>query len=453
MYTGMLRSRLLDQRLLPLQRQGRIGFYIGATGQEAGVIAGAHAIGPEDWFVPGLRETSAAPVPRASRCARTWPRSSATPTTSAQGRQMPCHSGSRASHHIVMSSCVSSQLPHATGIAMAAKITRRHGRGAGLLRRRRHQRGGLPRRPELRRRLQGAGGVRLPEQPVGHLHAARAADRRPRPSPSRGWPTACPRCASTATTCSPCTPPSSEAVDRARAGGGPTLHRGLTYRLGAHSSSDDPTRYRDEAEPEAWREKDPAGPLPQDLAGRPRASSPRQSEAALAAELEREIREAIAAEEAAAPPPLPSLIEDVYAEPTPAPARAAGRPRARARQQAAGVTGRDGLAWPLPGGLRYKPPRGSGNPSRRRSGDRRRPRRLRRRHPPRPAGQEGPGGREGQGRRHLPQRRLHPVQGADQRLQAVRQAPPRRRHRHPRRQPARRHGARCRPGRTRWSAS
>ena len=60
MYTGMLRSRLLDQRLLPLQRQGRIGFYIGATGQEAGVIAGAHAIGPEDWFVPGLRETSAA---------------------------------------------------------------------------------------------------------------------------------------------------------------------------------------------------------------------------------------------------------------------------------------------------------------------------------------------------------------------------------------------------------
>ena len=60
MYTGMLRSRLLDQRLLPLQRQGRIGFYIGATGQEAGVIAGAHAIGPEDYFVPGLRETSAA---------------------------------------------------------------------------------------------------------------------------------------------------------------------------------------------------------------------------------------------------------------------------------------------------------------------------------------------------------------------------------------------------------
>jgi len=57
MYTGMLRSRLLDQRMLPLQRQGRIGFYIGATGQEAGIIAGAHAIGPQDYFVPGLRET------------------------------------------------------------------------------------------------------------------------------------------------------------------------------------------------------------------------------------------------------------------------------------------------------------------------------------------------------------------------------------------------------------
>ncbi len=48
-----------------------------------------------------------------------------------------------------------------------------------------------------------------------------------------------------------------EAVDRARAGEGPTLIEAYTYRLGAHTTADDPTVYRDEAEVEAWRDKDP----------------------------------------------------------------------------------------------------------------------------------------------------------------------------------------------------
>ena len=47
------------------------------------------------------------------------------------------------------------------------------------------------------------------------------------------------------------------AVDRARSGGGPTLIEALTYRLGAHSTADDPTRYRQAAEVEPWRAQDP----------------------------------------------------------------------------------------------------------------------------------------------------------------------------------------------------
>src|SRR5207237_6884341 len=47
------------------------------------------------------------------------------------------------------------------------------------------------------------------------------------------------------------------AVDRARSGGAPTLVECETYRIGAHSSSDDPTRYRDEREVETWRKRDP----------------------------------------------------------------------------------------------------------------------------------------------------------------------------------------------------
>src|SRR5205085_9048814 len=47
------------------------------------------------------------------------------------------------------------------------------------------------------------------------------------------------------------------AVDQARSGGGPTLVECETYRIGAHSSSDDPTRYRDEREVATWRKRDP----------------------------------------------------------------------------------------------------------------------------------------------------------------------------------------------------
>jgi pyruvate dehydrogenase E1 component alpha subunit len=47
------------------------------------------------------------------------------------------------------------------------------------------------------------------------------------------------------------------ALDRARSGGGPTLVEAFTYRMGAHTTSDDPTRYRTTAEGEAWKLKDP----------------------------------------------------------------------------------------------------------------------------------------------------------------------------------------------------
>src|SRR5438270_9218559 len=58
-----------------------------------------------------------------------------------------------------------------------------------------------------------------------------------------------------------------EAVDRARTGGGPTLVECETYRIGAHSSSDDPTRYRDENEVTAWKKRDPIEALRSKLVG------------------------------------------------------------------------------------------------------------------------------------------------------------------------------------------
>jgi len=47
------------------------------------------------------------------------------------------------------------------------------------------------------------------------------------------------------------------ALERARAGGGPTLIEAFTYRMGAHTTSDDPTKYRRREEEESWRARDP----------------------------------------------------------------------------------------------------------------------------------------------------------------------------------------------------
>lgn len=57
-----------------------------------------------------------------------------------------------------------------------------------------------------------------------------------------------------------------EALERARSGGGPTLVEAFTYRMGAHTTSDDPSRYRSAAEEDYWRQRDPIDRLQKHLA-------------------------------------------------------------------------------------------------------------------------------------------------------------------------------------------
>src|SRR5436190_433402 len=56
LFEGMLRIRVTDARMMALQRQGRIGFYGEAMGQEAAVVGSAAVSQPVDWIVPALRE-------------------------------------------------------------------------------------------------------------------------------------------------------------------------------------------------------------------------------------------------------------------------------------------------------------------------------------------------------------------------------------------------------------
>src|SRR5258708_38631179 len=60
LYTAMVRVRILDDRLVSLQRQGRIGFHIGSIGEEASILGSAFAMRQSDWIFPCYREVGAA---------------------------------------------------------------------------------------------------------------------------------------------------------------------------------------------------------------------------------------------------------------------------------------------------------------------------------------------------------------------------------------------------------
>ena len=102
-----------------------------------------------------------------------------------------------------------------------------------------------------------------------------------------------------------------EAVYRARNGGGPTLVECETYRIGAHSSSDDPTRYRDEREVEQWKKRDPLDLMRSRLQAWGMWTAQKEDE--LRAQVLEQVNAAIAEAEKKPDPPRESLFEDVYA--------------------------------------------------------------------------------------------------------------------------------------------
>jgi 2-oxoisovalerate dehydrogenase E1 component alpha subunit len=103
-----------------------------------------------------------------------------------------------------------------------------------------------------------------------------------------------------------------EAVARARSGGGPTLIEAQTYRRGGHSSSDDPSVYRDPAEPKKWEKRDPLMRLTRYLERKKLWTQ--EWEDGLRDKMNEDITEALKYAEAVAPkPPLETMFEDVYA--------------------------------------------------------------------------------------------------------------------------------------------
>src|SRR6202521_2694142 len=121
LYREMLRLRVLDERMMTLQRQGRVGFYGACTGQEAATIASALALEPGDWIFPALREGGAMLLrgfPLVPYLCQIFGNAG----DETKGRQMPSHMASKSVNQVSCSSSIATQLPQAVGAAMAARI-------------------------------------------------------------------------------------------------------------------------------------------------------------------------------------------------------------------------------------------------------------------------------------------------------------------------------------------
>ena len=120
-YRNLVLVRLLDSRMLSLQRQGRIGFYVPSTGEEACQVGSALALETEDWVFPAYREPGCA-LTRGLDLKLMIAQEYGNSLDANKGRQMPNHFGWRSIHYVSASCPLGTQIPQAVGAAWAAKI-------------------------------------------------------------------------------------------------------------------------------------------------------------------------------------------------------------------------------------------------------------------------------------------------------------------------------------------
>lgn len=307
-YREMRRLRLLDERMTVLQRQGRVGFYGACTGQEAVPVATALALEADDWVFPALREQSVMLV-----------RGFSLPAFIAQvfgnrgdvlqGRQMPSHHSGRAVNQVSWSSCIGSQIPQAVGAAWAMKMKKARSIAVAFFG------DGATSHPDFHAAMNFAGVFKPPCVLVcqnNHWAISMPVSRQTASATLavKGRAYGVPSVRVDGNDLLAVYKAVSDAAERARHGEGPTFLEAVTYRMGAHSTSDDPTRYRPDAETLEWKQKDPLARLRRHVVAQGLTDDAK--DAALDDELNEEIARAIKEVEDYPPPDRGSLFEDVY---------------------------------------------------------------------------------------------------------------------------------------------
>lgn len=304
----MLLNRVMDRRLMTLQRQGRLGFYMTSTGEEAVTVGAAYALREEDPIFLSYREMGSL-LWRGVPLNAIMNQLIGNAQDVNRGRQMPVHYCFREYHIPSVSSPVGTQLPHACGFGYAARV---QGTGQVALA---FLGEGTASQGDFHTAL-NFGGV-LNAQAIFLIRNNGYAISTPESVQTRarslavraeGYGIAGVRIDGNDLLTVVQTV--REAAERARSGGGPTLIEALTYRMGAHSSSDDPSRYRSEEEMHRWERVDALARLRRHAKWRGIWSD--EVEKGAQEEAEKAVSRMISECERWPPPPVESLFEDVY---------------------------------------------------------------------------------------------------------------------------------------------
>lgn len=309
-YREIKRLRLLDARMILLQRQGRVGFYGACTGQEAPPIATALAIEPSDWVFPALRE-SVMMLVRGFSLTQYLAQVYGNAGDVLKGRQMPSHMSGKSVNQVSWSSCIGPQVPQAVGCAWAMKLKREKHIAIGFLG------DGATSEPDFHNAMNFAAVFKTPcivicQNNHWAISVPTARQTASATIAVKGRAYGVPSVRVDGNDVLAVFKAVREAAERARSGGGPTFIEALTYRIGAHSTSDDPTRYRKQEEVEAWMKKDPLQRLRRHLERTGLIDDAK--DAALEEELNAEIGKAVTEVEAMGWPDRATLFDDVYQE-------------------------------------------------------------------------------------------------------------------------------------------
>ncbi len=308
-YRAMTLTRAFDTKSLNLQRQGRIGFYVPSAGQEAAQIGSSYALRGDDWVLPTYRDTGVA-IFRGVSLSLLFAHLMGNSQDEMKGRQMPNHWGYKEINFVSVAATIAAHLPVATGVAMGMKLRNEnkvvmtfHGDGAtseGDFHAA-YNFAGVFKAPIIFVCENNGWAISLPSsrQTASHSFAEKAEAYGFSGVRVDGNDVLAVYKAG------------QDAVDRARRGEGPTMIECLTYRMGPHSTSDDPNRYRTKEEIEDWKRKDPIERFRSYLDRR--GIWTKEYEDALRKENEAEINNAIKEQEQVPLPELKTMFEDVYA--------------------------------------------------------------------------------------------------------------------------------------------
>jgi pyruvate dehydrogenase E1 component alpha subunit len=246
LHRTMLLGRRFDERLLSLQRQGRIGTFAPITGQEASQVGAVAALRPSDWMVPSFRETAA----------EIWRGRTLESVILLFGGYNEGGLVEDERNDLPMSVPVGSQVLHAVGLGWAMKY-----RGKDDVAMTFFGDGGTS-EGDFHEGLNFAAVYRAPvifvcQNNQWAISIPRSKQTLSKTIAQKAVAYGMPGMQVDGNDVLAVYAGAKEAVERARSGGGPTLIECVTYRMMMHTTADDPKRYRTEKEVAGWKKRDP----------------------------------------------------------------------------------------------------------------------------------------------------------------------------------------------------